>query len=307
MEKASTAIFYVKHIHKMLNKSYILSKKIEKLQENIDQDQLALINKFIKEYNEIMNFSYSMVQIGKRIFKITISNEQKQEAARKLESTYKKLNSSVAYEILELFNKMTSINQTINDQLEMTQIKNVFETYKIDVKKLNDKSYFKKCKQTILETYHINKAVSKIEFLNSANKKRYEDYQLKNLKILTNDYNKTINQKLTKERTKLLGNSDQSKETVPVKKSAKDLSDEELRSTINRLQMEKQLADLTRQPETKKGKSVVGQILSKSGQAAASTLTTAAFTYLGKQAIKNMAGEKVYKEMFNIKDKDKKN
>ena len=198
MEKASTAIFYVKHIHKMLNKSYILSKKIEKLQENIDQDQLALINKFIKEYNEIMNFSYSMVQIGKRIFKITISNEQKQEAARKLESTYKKLNSSVAYEILELFNKMTSINQTINDQLEMTQIKNVFETYKIDVKKLNDKSYFKKCKQTILETYHINKAVSKIEFLNSANKKRYEDYQLKNLKILTNDYNKTINQKLTK-------------------------------------------------------------------------------------------------------------
>ena len=49
-----------------------------------------------------------------------------------------------------------------------------------------------------METYHINKAVSKIEFLNSANKKRYEDYQLKNLKILTNDYNKTINQKLTK-------------------------------------------------------------------------------------------------------------
>ena len=113
-------------------------------------------------------------------------------------------------------------------------------------------------------------------------------------------------EKLTKERTKLLGNSDQSKETAPVKKSVKDLSDEELRSTINRLQMEKQLADLTRQPETKKGKSVVGQILSKSGQAAASTLTTAAFTYLGKQAIKNMAGEKVYKEMFNIKDKDKK-
>ena len=110
-------------------------------------------------------------------------------------------------------------------------------------------------------------------------------------------------EKLTKERTKLLGNSDQSKETVPVKKSVKDLSDEELRSTINRLQMEKQLADLTRQPETKKGKSVVGQILSKSGQAAASTLTTAGFTYLGKQAIKNMAGEKVYKEMFNIKDK----
>lgn len=110
-------------------------------------------------------------------------------------------------------------------------------------------------------------------------------------------------EKSTKERTKLLGNSDRLKETVPVKKSAKDLSDEELRSTINRLQMEKQLADLTRQPETKKGKSVAGQILSKSGQAAASTLTTAAFTYLGKQAIKNMAGEKVYKEMFNIKDK----
>ena len=110
-------------------------------------------------------------------------------------------------------------------------------------------------------------------------------------------------EKLTKERTKLLGNSDQSKETVPVKKTAKDLSDEELRSTINRLQMEKQLADLTRQPETKKGKSVVGQILSESGQTAASTLTTAAFMYLGKQAIKNMAGEKVYKEIFNIKDK----
>lgn len=112
-------------------------------------------------------------------------------------------------------------------------------------------------------------------------------------------------EKLERERSKLLPKSKQLEEKAPAKKSVKDLSDEELRSTINRLQMEKQLTELTKQPETKKGKSVVGQILSKSGQAAASTLTTAAFTYLGKQAIKNMAGEKVYKEMFNIKDGNK--
>ena len=107
--------------------------------------------------------------------------------------------------------------------------------------------------------------------------------------------------KLERERSKLTSNSKRPDEKTPAKKSVKDLSDEELRSMINRLQMEKQLTELTKQPETKKGKSVVGQILSKSGQAAASTLTTAAFAYLGKQAIKKMAGEKVYKEMFNIK------
>lgn len=99
-------------------------------------------------------------------------------------------------------------------------------------------------------------------------------------------------EKLTKEQSKLLTNSKQQEEKAPAKKSVKDLSDEELRSTINRLQMEKQLTELTKQPETKKGKNVVGQILSKSGQAAASTLTTAAFTYLGKQAIKKYGWRK---------------
>ena len=112
-------------------------------------------------------------------------------------------------------------------------------------------------------------------------------------------------EKLERERSKLTSNSKRPDEKAQAKKSVKDLSDEELRSMINRLQMEKQLTELTKQPETKKGKSVVGQILSKSGQAAASTLTTAAFTYLGKQAIKKMAGGKFYKEMFNIKDDNK--
>lgn len=123
--------------------------------------------------------------------------------------------------------------------------------------------------------------------------------------------------KLDRERAKLMSKSEQSEENAPAKKapakkSVKDLSDEELRSRINRLQMEKQLSELTKKPETpetKKGKSVVLEILSKSGQTAASTISTAALTYLGKQAIKNIAGEKIYKEMFNIKDgnKDKKN
>lgn len=111
-------------------------------------------------------------------------------------------------------------------------------------------------------------------------------------------------EKLNKERSKLLNDSEQIDKKTPVKKSVKNLSDEELKSMINRLQMEKQLTELTKQPETKKGKSAVMQILSKSGQTAATTLTTAAFTYMGKQAIKKMAGEKTYKEMFNIKGKD---
>ena len=87
------------------------------------------------------------------------------------------------------------------------------------------------------------------------------------------------------------------------KRSIKDVSDEELRSKINRLQMEKQFSELTKNPETKKGKSVISDILMKSGQTAASTLTTAAFTYMGKQVIKKMAGDSVYNGMFNVKDK----
>ena len=116
--------------------------------------------------------------------------------------------------------------------------------------------------------------------------------------------------KLDRERAKLMSKSEQSEENAsakkaPAKKSVKDLSDEELKSRINRLQMEKQLEELTKKPETKKGKSAVLELLSKSGQTAASTISTAAFTYMGKQALKNMVGEKVYKEMFNIKDSNK--
>lgn len=89
------------------------------------------------------------------------------------------------------------------------------------------------------------------------------------------------------------------------KKTVKDIGDADLRAKITRLQMEKQFAELTKAPETKKGKSVIVDILSKSGQQAASTIATAAMTYMGKQAIKSMAGEKAYKDMFNINTKEK--
>lgn len=67
---------------------------------------------------------------------------------------------------------------------------------------------------------------------------------------------------------------------APKKKTVKDLSDQELREGINRIQLEKQYAQLTTQ---QKAESVVGSILKQSGKAIATQVITQVGTaYLSK-------------------------
>lgn len=68
--------------------------------------------------------------------------------------------------------------------------------------------------------------------------------------------------------------------TKPVKKSLKDMSDDELRATLNRIDMEKRYSDLTAPKEQKrvsKGKAFIADVLEKSGKNIATQFVTYAF------------------------------
>lgn len=74
------------------------------------------------------------------------------------------------------------------------------------------------------------------------------------------------------------------------KKSVKSMSDAELRSRINRLQMEKQYADLSNATPTKKGRTYANKILKTAGTVA-STGDTALKLYNNSKKIKKIINE----------------
>ena len=75
------------------------------------------------------------------------------------------------------------------------------------------------------------------------------------------------------------------------KKTVKDLSDDELRAKINRLELEKRLADLSKaEATTSKGKEFIMDVLEKSGK----NITTQLATYAMGTAV-----NKILKDVFN--------
>lgn len=96
--------------------------------------------------------------------------------------------------------------------------------------------------------------------------------------------------------------------------NVKDLSDDDLRKIINRLQMEKQLKDLTAETKTK-GQSVASKVISKIGNAILDTgvgigsgvakkIGTQVLTYkIGAEINKKMGADVI--DLGKKKDKDK--
>lgn len=70
------------------------------------------------------------------------------------------------------------------------------------------------------------------------------------------------------------------------KKRASEMSDEELRSVINRMQMERTYAQLTSK-EVSKGRKFVNDVLYNSAKATATTYTTKAMTKAIEKLLKN--------------------
>ena len=90
--------------------------------------------------------------------------------------------------------------------------------------------------------------------------------------------------------------------TPTVKKSIKEMSDTEMRDTINRMQMEKQYKDLIKsehQAEVSKGKIFVSGILEASGKNIATQLAT----YALGAAVNKVAGSEVVNPKKGQKDK----
>ena len=76
-----------------------------------------------------------------------------------------------------------------------------------------------------------------------------------------------------------------------------DLSLEELRVLVTKLELQKKLIDLTA-PQKKQGKSYAMKVLSKVGDTALSVAVPAATSYAIKKMVENVAGEDVVAEMF---------
>lgn len=79
------------------------------------------------------------------------------------------------------------------------------------------------------------------------------------------------------------------KEHKDAYKDVKKMSNEEIQKNIERLKLEQQLKDLTKE-DVEKGESTVKRILLKSAESAATSITTTAFTNAGKYAIKELTG-----------------
>lgn len=78
------------------------------------------------------------------------------------------------------------------------------------------------------------------------------------------------------------------------KKSVKNMSNQELRDRNNRLQMEKQYADLTK--KTSKGKKALNAYIATAGTIAAVTTATATYKKFGNKAL-DMIGDAVVKDI----------
>ena len=97
-----------------------------------------------------------------------------------------------------------------------------------------------------------------------------------------------------KERQKNLKNLGKSKETIKKeneadlakKKSAKDMTDDELRAVINRYNLERQYNEIVNSSKTKKGSNIVSDTLKKSGATLLSKYTTKALDVAIDSALK---------------------
>jgi hypothetical protein len=81
------------------------------------------------------------------------------------------------------------------------------------------------------------------------------------------------------------------------KKPIKEMSNAELKVINERLQLERQYKDLSKN-ETNKGKNFVNKILQTSGTTVATTVATAAGMYFVKKAIGKKFGDNVLKDIF---------
>ena len=82
-------------------------------------------------------------------------------------------------------------------------------------------------------------------------------------------------------------------------KRPSELSDDDLKKAISRLQMEKQYRELSATPSaTSPGKAMVKQMLRDSTKDAGKLLLTAAMVYAGKQAVEKTLGVDVKTDMF---------
>lgn len=97
----------------------------------------------------------------------------------------------------------------------------------------------------------------------------------------------------------------------PRKKTISEMSDDEIRNMISRLQLEKQYSDLVKSlepknnqtsPQKSKGKEFIQSVLYTSGKSAATYVLTESFKYAGATAINKMVG----KNIVNIKKDEKK-
>ena len=114
---------------------------------------------------------------------------------------------------------------------------------------------------------------------------------------MTEEYNK-LNDYFADKNAHKQEPQEPSSNTKAIKKTIKELSDDELSAQIKRLENEKRLKDLMNDPKTKKGKSAVGKILADSGKKAAGSIATSAFIYLGQKSVQKMFGNDVYSDMF---------
>lgn len=97
-----------------------------------------------------------------------------------------------------------------------------------------------------------------------------------------------------RERKKNLKNLGKSKQTIQneqkvntaKKKSAKDMTDDELRAFINRYDLEKKYNQIVKGPDKKKGAQVVKEILGKSATTVATKYTTKAMEAIVEEMLK---------------------
>ena len=100
--------------------------------------------------------------------------------------------------------------------------------------------------------------------------------------------------------TKKMNSADYKEARSLKKKGYKSLSNAELKKYNERLNLEKQFKDLSKQ-EQSKGKKFISDVLANSGKTAATTLATAAIVYGGKKLIAAKFGEDVVGSMFKKK------
>lgn len=98
-----------------------------------------------------------------------------------------------------------------------------------------------------------------------------------------------ISIKISKSEPKKQTTQKASSESAKKKKSVKEMSDEEIRKVINRIELERKYTSLTA-PQQSKGKKIVKDILAKSATNVATKYTTKAMDKIVENLLKSMSG-----------------